>query len=103
MLADGGPLDRQHAEWPLRSPLHGGGAAGRRRSCDRLDRPLRDRLLLAWALLVAPYFLMMPGMAPGVAGARTPKPNVTRLKSLVGHSVFGLGMYATALAFAATQ
>ena len=29
--------------------------------------------------------------------AKTPKPNVTRLKSIVGHSVFGLGMYVTAL------
>lgn len=58
-------------------------------------------LLLAWALLVAPYFLMMPGMGAGIAGAKTPKPGVTRLKSLIGHSVFGLGMYATALALAA--
>ena len=41
---------------------------------------------------------MMPGMGAGIAGAKTPKPNVTRLKALVAHSVFGLGMYATALA-----
>ena len=27
--------------------------------------------------------------------ATVPKPNVTRLKSVMGHSVFGLGMYAT--------
>lgn len=54
-------------------------------------------LLLSWALLVAPYFIMMPGMGSGVAGSKTPEPNVTRLKSFVGHSVFGLGMYATAV------
>lgn len=57
-------------------------------------------MLLSWLLLVLPYFVMLPGMGSGVAGARTPKPNVTRLKSLVGHSVFGLGMYATALLLA---
>jgi len=54
-------------------------------------------MILALGLLVAPYFNMMPGMGSGIAGARTPKPNVTRLKSIVGHSVFGLGMYVTAL------
>ena len=54
-------------------------------------------MILALGLLVAPYLIMMPGMGSGIAGAKTPKPNVTRLKSLVGHSVFGLGMYVTAL------
>ncbi|HEX2255195.1 MAG TPA: DUF2938 domain-containing protein [Afifellaceae bacterium] len=54
-------------------------------------------MILALGLLVAPYFIMMPGMGSGIAGAKTPKPNVTRLKSIAGHSVFGLGMHVTAL------
>src|SRR4051794_13642498 len=54
-------------------------------------------MILALGLLVAPYFIIMPGMGAGIAGAKTPQPNVTRLKSIVGHSVFGLGMYVTAL------
>ncbi|WP_159718597.1 DUF2938 domain-containing protein [Geminicoccus flavidas] len=54
-------------------------------------------MILALGLLVAPYFIMMPGMGLGVAGAKTPKPNMTRLKSVAGHSMFGLGMYGTAL------
>ncbi len=58
-------------------------------------------MLLAWVLLVAPYLIMMPGMGMGIAGSRTPKPNVTRLKSVIGHSVFGLGMYATGWLLAA--
>ncbi|MFC3216548.1 DUF2938 family protein [Novosphingobium panipatense] len=53
-------------------------------------------LILALTLLVLPYFVMMPGMGMGMAGSRTPKPNVTRLKSVIGHSVFGSGMYFTA-------
>jgi hypothetical protein len=32
----------------------------------------------------------------GNSGSRTPKPNVTRLKSVIGHSMFGIGMYLTA-------
>jgi hypothetical protein len=55
-------------------------------------------MIVAWVLLIAPFCIMMPGMGAGVAGAKTPKPNVTRLKALVAHSIFGLGMYATALA-----
>jgi len=53
-------------------------------------------MIVSWALLVAPYFIMMPGMGSGLAGSKTPRPNVTRFKSVVGHSVFGLGMYGTA-------
>lgn len=64
-----------------------------------LDAPtLLPPLLVAWALLAAPYFIMMPGMGSGVAGSKTANPNATRLKSLVSHSVFGFGMYATAVA-----
>jgi hypothetical protein len=58
---------------------------------------------LALGLLAAPFFVMMPAMGSGVAGARTPRPNLTRLKSLVGHGVFGLGMYATVLLLAAAR
>ena len=54
-------------------------------------------VLLSLALLVLPYFVMMPGLGLGLAGSKTPKPNITRLKSVLGHTMFGLGMYATAL------
>jgi len=57
-------------------------------------------LILSWGLLIAPYFLMMPGMGLGIAGSKTPKPAVTRIKSAVSHSVFGLGMYLAAEALA---
>lgn len=60
-------------------------------------------MILVLALLVLPFFVMMPGMGLGIAGARTPNPTVTRLKSVLGHSVFGLGMYLTALAVASAQ
>lgn len=66
-------------------------------------------ILDLWALLLdramqipAPYFVMMPGMGSGIAGSKTPQPNVTRLKSFASHSVFGLGMYVTAVGLART-
>lgn len=54
-------------------------------------------MIVVLALLVLPFFVMMPGMGMGIAGARTPNPTAARLKSVLGHSVFGLGMYATAV------
>ncbi|WP_268244217.1 DUF2938 family protein [Shewanella litoralis] len=53
-------------------------------------------LLVSWIGLAAPFFIMMPGMGAGIAGANTPKPAVVRFKSTVGHTVFGLGMFITA-------
>ena len=64
---------------------------------DWFERPgIAEPLILALVLLVLPWFAMMPGLGLGPAGSRTPKPNVTRLKSVVGHSAFGTGMYLTA-------
>jgi hypothetical protein len=61
-----------------------------------LEPDVAEPLILALVLLVLPYFVMMPGMGMGIAGSRTPKPNVARLKSVIGHSIFGIGMYLTA-------
>ncbi len=57
---------------------------------------LAPPLILGWATLVAPFFVMQPGMGAGIAASKTPKPNVTRLKAVLSHTVFGLGMYLTA-------
>ncbi len=59
-------------------------------------------MILVLMLLVLPYFVMMPGMGMGIAASRTPKPNVARLMSVVGHSVFGIGMYLTGRLLATT-
>ncbi|MBQ4829424.1 DUF2938 domain-containing protein [Alteromonas sp. MMG017] len=61
---------------------------------------LLPSLLVSWVGIVAPFFIMMPGMGAGIAGAKTPNPTVTRIRSFAGHSVFGIGMFLTALAFA---
>jgi hypothetical protein len=45
-----------------------------------------------------PLFLMQPALGLGVASSKTPNPTAARIKSLGTHTVFGLGLYATARA-----
>ena len=47
--------------------------------------------------IVAPFFIMQPGMGLGIAASKTPKPNLARLRSAVTHTVFGVGLYLSAL------
>ncbi len=44
--------------------------------------------------LAAPFLLMQPGMGAGIAASRTPRPASARLRSLITHTLFGLGLYA---------
>ena len=67
-----------------------------------LESPrIAPTMILVLVLIVLPYFVMMPGMGMGIAASRTPKPNVARLKSVLGHSIFGCGMFLTAWLLAA--
>ncbi|WP_123592657.1 DUF2938 domain-containing protein [Salinisphaera orenii] len=45
--------------------------------------------------VAAPFLLMQPGMGAGVAASRTKQPGTARLQSLITHTVFGLGLYAS--------
>jgi hypothetical protein len=66
---------------------------------DWLDQPtLMPPLIVGWVTLVAPFFVMQPAMGAGIASSRTPRPAVARLRSIVTHTVYGLGLYAIALA-----
>lgn len=40
-----------------------------------------------------PYCLMQPAFGAGYFASKTPKPNETRLKSLIAHFSYGLGLY----------
>ena len=53
---------------------------------------------LAFGILtvVAPYFIMQPGMGLGIAASKTPKPGLARVRSLITHTVFGVGLYVSA-------
>ncbi|WP_201606580.1 DUF2938 domain-containing protein [Psychrobacter immobilis] len=54
-------------------------------------------LAVGIATVVAPFFILQPGMGAGVAASRTPKPNAVRLQSVINHAVFGYGLYLSAL------
>jgi hypothetical protein len=54
-------------------------------------------LLVGLVTVGAGWFILQPGMGVGVACNKAPKPNVARLQNIVGHVVFAIGMYGTAL------
>ncbi|KFJ12968.1 hypothetical protein DR66_3814 [Delftia acidovorans] len=65
---------------------------------DWLQAPrLMPALIVGVATVAFPFFVMQPAMGVGVAASRTPTPWANRLRSVLGHAVFGLGMYASAL------
>lgn len=57
---------------------------------------LAPALLVGLGTIVAPWFVMQPGMGAGVAGSRTPNPRATRLRNLGTHAVYGIGLYVAA-------
>jgi hypothetical protein len=47
--------------------------------------------------VLAPFLLMQPGMGLGIAASRTARPAISRLNSVVTHTVFGAGLYFAGL------
>jgi Protein of unknown function (DUF2938) len=62
---------------------------------------LGPAMIIGVATVAAPWFIMQPGMGVGFAGSRTPNPTATRFRNLVTHSVYGLGLYLSAVLVAA--
>jgi hypothetical protein len=54
-------------------------------------------LIVGIGTVAAPFLIMQPGMGAGIAASRTPNPSAARMRSLVAHAVFGMGLYVTAL------
>ena len=54
-------------------------------------------LLMGIGTVPIPYFVMQPALGFGIAAANTPHPMKARLKSLMTHTVFGVGLYLSAL------
>lgn len=50
-----------------------------------------------------PLFVLQPSLGLGIASSKTPKPAQARLKSLVTHVVFGVGLYLCAVALSHLQ
>jgi hypothetical protein len=58
-------------------------------------------VLPAWiwgiVTVAAGWFLLQPGLGIGWAASKTPNPNKVRVMNLIAHTVFGLGLWLTAL------
>ena len=54
---------------------------------------LPPALIVGIATVAAPFLILQPGMGAGIAASRTRKPGVARLRSLMAHASFGVGLY----------
>lgn len=58
-----------------------------------IEPTLSSPLMIAMLTLVAPFFIMQPCFGFGIAASKTPTPWSNRLKSLMAHLAYGLGLY----------
>ncbi|UTY59417.1 DUF2938 domain-containing protein [Massilia sp. erpn] len=54
-------------------------------------------VMVGIATIIAPFLVMQPAFGMGIAASRTPAPAIARLRSLLTHTVFGVGLYLAAL------
>jgi len=60
-------------------------------------------IIVGLGTVLAPFLILQPGMGAGLAASKTPKPNVSRFRSLVAHASFGLGLYVCGVIIAAVN
>ena len=58
---------------------------------------LLPALFIGIVTIVAPFFLMQPCLGFGIAASKAPNPNFSRLLSFAAHSIYGMGLYLSAL------
>ena len=61
---------------------------------------LLPALVVGWVTVAAPLLILQPALGAGIASSKTPRPVFSSFKSLVTHTVFGIGLYLAALATA---
>ena len=63
-----------------------------------LERPtLLPALAFGILTTLVPFLIMQPSFGLGIAASKAPNPRQARLKSLMTHTVFGVGLYIWAL------
>jgi hypothetical protein len=61
---------------------------------DWLQHPtLIPAIVFGLATVLAPFFIMQPSMGLGFAASKTSHPAQARLRSLLNHTAFGVGLY----------
>lgn len=58
---------------------------------------LAPALIVGWVTVGCGWFILQPGMGAGVASSKRPDANRVRALNIAGHTIFGLGLYASAL------
>jgi hypothetical protein len=58
---------------------------------------LLPALLFGVGTVLVPFLLMHPSFGLGIAASRTPNPAQARLRSLMAHTAFGVGLYVCAV------
>lgn len=61
---------------------------------------LYPALAFGFVTVIFPFFILQPGLGLGIAASKTANPNQLRLRSLLNHSIFGIGLYLCALILA---
>lgn len=54
-------------------------------------------MLVGLVTILAPWLVMQPAMGVGIAASRTPNPGAARLRNLATHTVYGVGLYLSAV------
>lgn len=63
-----------------------------------LARPtVLPALLFGVGTVLAPFLVMQPSFGLGIAASRMPNPTQARLRSLMAHTAFGVGLYVCAV------
>jgi hypothetical protein len=58
---------------------------------------LLPALLFGIGTVLVPFLVMQPSFGLGIAASRTPNPTQARLRSLMAHTTFGVGLYVCAV------
>jgi hypothetical protein len=61
---------------------------------------LPPALLIGMVTVVAPLFILQPALGAGIASSKTSAPAFNTFKSLITHTVFGVGLFLAARAIA---
>jgi hypothetical protein len=57
-------------------------------------------LMIGVVTVLAPWLILQPAFGAGIASSKTPRPIFNSCKSLITHTVFGVGLFITARAAA---
>jgi hypothetical protein len=61
------------------------------------DPTLLPALIVGVGSILAPFFVLQPGLGAGIAASRMPKPWLSRFRSLLAHTAFAIGLFVSGM------